>query len=411
MKIYGQILTRITSSFYYLDYRGLGIYFCMKTMNKHIIAFRENKILVENPGNNEKDPLLLISFLGQLGVALSPRVKGIITPETEKEILDALTPWAVETYGLGVRWLTVYDNPEHLIAKTPEELLVDQISLYLEPELIESIKERDGEENFWVTNNFEITRVLEPISYDGFMEISKNLMGSKTPLGPERLEVLEWFLDNPEYIKIPENIPVKETLCRVLDTGEYSVNSPTDILRYLSWVDSGDPRYPEKFKPTSIPNRSRKIANRLLSDLTLRRNPWSLAGEMNRYRSAWVGMAKTCHPSEKRVLDLLGILFGKDKHWKSEYWGNQVRKAYDQKNYREVLNLYLQRPGELVRHFDSLYRRFLSEAPELSELMLKRALSDNRISGKMLISLSYYYDKRNLVRNWRSYLGKNGERV
>jgi len=206
----------------------------MEKMNKYIIAFRENKILIENPGENEKDPLLLISFLGQLGRALSPDCKGKISPDLEKEILDSLVPWSIEEFGLGKTWLAVYDNPERFLAKTDLDLFVDQICLYMDPGIIDEIKDRDGRDDFWIKNNFEITKVLSPIDKEEFSKISYNLLSSKVPLGPEKMAVLEWFLQNKQYLKVPETIPSKESLCVLLDYVDYPVNSSTDILRYIA---------------------------------------------------------------------------------------------------------------------------------------------------------------------------------
>ena len=379
-------------------------------MNKYIIAFREGKILVDNPGKNEKDPLLLISFLGQLGRALSPDVKGLIRPETEREILDSLVPWATEEFGLGKKWLTVYDNPETVLAKTDFELRVDQICLYMEPGLIEEIKARDGEENFWTINHFEITKVLEPIGIGGFSKISRDLLASKVPLGPEKMEVLTWFLENKKYLSIPEEIPVKETLCMLLDYVDYPVNSSTDILRYIAYYTDNDIKEPGKLGHLKMSGALRRRACKILDDLVSRRKPEILAAEMNRYRSSWLAFTKAAHPSNPETRKVFDLIFGEDKSWKANSWGNKVRKAYDENNWGEVLSLYSQRPGEFVRHFDSLLRRFIDiKGDELQNLM--KTLMASKISSKMLLNLSYYYDMREAIRKNRSFLNKKGIRI
>jgi hypothetical protein len=382
----------------------------MSEMNKHIIAFRERKILIENPGENQKDPIILISLLGQIGAALSPEVKGKITPEIEKEIVDALTPWAVKTFGLGKKWLSVYDDPQLLLAKTPEDLLVDQICLYMWPSVIEEIKERDGVSDFWTINGYRIKKVLEPIGKEEFSEMSKTLMESKVALGPERSEVLDWFLENPEYLRFPGEIPMKETLCRVLLYYPYPVSSPTDILRFALYLSGNDIKYPGKYWLLDLNGSKRKKILKYLDDLANRKRPEFLALDMWKYRKSWLTLSKLAHPSPAKypgIAKVLGMLFGKDKSWKSLGWGNQIRRAYDSNNPERVLELYLQRPGELVRHFDSLLRRF--EGGVRDQLM--EDLISLNIPTKLLLGLSYYYDMREYTRENRSFKDLKGRRI
>jgi hypothetical protein len=378
--------------------------------NEYIIAFKENKILVKNPGNNEKDPLLLISFLGQLGRALSPDVKGIITSEEEKEILDSITPWAVETFGLGKRWLTVYDNPELLLAKTPEELREDQISLYLSPEVIKEIKNRDGEDDFWTINNYKIIKVLEPIDKYSFGDISRNLLSSTIPLGPEKMESLSWFLENPEYLIVPGSIPVKENLCRVLDyMPDYKVSS-TDILRYFCYLNGYPVSNPGEIRleDVKINHKGRTKVNYILTLLANSGWPESLAVEMNKYRESWIVLLKTCHPKDEKVIRLFKVLYGKDTSWKKLGWGNKVRRAYDEHDWKFLVKLYQERPGEFMRHYDSLLRRFAEDKEILGKIMNLGVFSG--VPGKTLISLSYYYDSRDRIKSKRSYRDKKGVR-
>lgn len=379
-------------------------------MNKHIIAFRERKILIENPGENEKDPLILISLLGQIGAALSPEVKGKITPETEKEIVDALTPWAVKTFGLGKKWLAVYDDPQLLLAKTPEELFIDQICLYMCPSVIEDIKKRDGVSDFWTINGYKIKKVLEPVGKEEFSNISKTIMESKVALGPERTEILSWFLSNPEYLRFPEEIPVKETLCQVLLHHSYPINSSTDILRFALYLYGDDIKYPGRIWHLDLTGADKKKILNRLEDLATRKKPLFLALDMNRYRKSWVVLTKVTHPSPSKypkTIETLRLLFGKDKSWKSNGWGNQVRKAYDSADPSKVLELYVQRPGELVRHFDSLLRRFEGEVRD----KLMDSLVSLDISTKLLLGLSYYYDMREHTRKSRSFKDLKGRRI
>jgi hypothetical protein len=379
-------------------------------MNKHIIAFRERKILVENPGENQKDPIILISLLGQLGAALSPEVKGKITPETEKEIVDSLTPWAVKTFGLGKKWLAVYDDPQLLIAKTPEELLADQVSLYMCPSVIDEIKERDGVSDFWTINGYKIKKVLEPIGKEEFSGMSKALMESKVALGPEKSEILDWFLGNPEYLRFPEEIPMKETLCKVLLYHPFPVSSPTDVLRFALFLSGSDIKHPGEFLYLDLNGSDRRKVLKRLEDLATRKKPEFLALDMWKYRRSWLILSKVTHPSPTKypgVAKALGILFGKDKSWKSLGWGNQVRKAYNSEDLGKVLDLYLQRPGELVRHFDSLLRRF--EGGVRDRLM--DSLISLDIPTKLLLGLSYYYDMREYTRENRSFKDLKGRRI
>ena len=380
-------------------------------INKHIIAFREGKLLIEKPGENEKDPLLLISFLGQLGKALSPDCKGKISQELEKEILDSLVSWAVPNFGLGKTWLTVYDDPQTVLSKTDFELKCDQFLLYLAPDMIEEIKSRDGKDNFWSVNHFKISEVLEPIGTEDFSKISYDLLSSKVPLGPEKETVLRWFLENREYLKVPEEVPSKETLCMLLDYIDYPITSSTDILRYVAYwsnLDYKDPKILGHLKISS--SLRRKRACKILEDLVSRKKPEILAAEMNRFRSSWLAFTKAVHPNSPEIREVFNLIFGKNKSWKKLSWGNQIRKAYDSNDWNKVISLYSQRPGEFVRHFDSLLRRFVEIKGDYMMNLLE-TLASSKISSRMLLNLSYYYDKRDLVQKNRTYLNKKGVRI
>lgn len=222
------------------------------------------------------------------------------------------------------------------------------------------------------------------------------------------MAILEWFLQDKQYLKIPETIPSKESLCVLLDYIDYPVNSSTDILRYIAYYSPGcNIKFPGKLGHLRMSGSLRKRSIKILKDLVSRVKIEYLLQEMNRYRASWLAFTKAAHPN---IPELFDAFFGKDKSWKKSGWGYRIRKSYDENNWDDLIRLYSQRPGEFIRHFDSLFRRFINVKGNYLQELLSN-LVELRISTKMLINLSYYYDIRESIKDNRSFINKQGERI
>ena len=374
-------------------------------MNKDIIAFKYGKLVIENPSSNGRVPILLINFLGSLGRALSPLFIGKISPEEERRILDNLIPWATETYGLDKKWKTVYDSPEVVLRKSDLELRIDQCFLYIEPKVLEVIKKRDGEDNFWTEHNYEITDILLPISDSELSSISEDLISLQRPLSLEQREILKWFTENREYLKLPEVIGMKETLCFLLKNGiDCKLDTANDVLRYMAYCSGYDPEdiYDQGFV---LKKSEKRQCRRILRDLVSRKGLIGVASDMYPKRNDWAKATKVLRPRGP-LREVFSLVFGKDKSWRTLVLGRQVRDAYDREDPDKVIELFSKRPGEFLRHFDSLIRRFSERSEELISILI-----NSGISIRLLLGLSRYYDRRSITSKNRGYLRKDGSRI
>lgn len=388
-----------------------------KKLNAEIIAFEKGKILVKDPKKEFKDELmserslLLISFseeLKRFGYFLSSEVLKSITEEEIKKSYQSLIPYLIEKYHDGEDFKPVYPNfPEQVISKTDAELWSDQNKLYNGEEI---------EVDNWYSESEmrEIVEgrktILEPINEEDFDKIPQQIMKSNNSLTIQSKAELLWFLDN-KNVEIPERIPFKETLCLVLSTGREIKNLEiNDVLRFAFYVMGTDPSLPKVNKRVvdrknlKLKRSDRRLLCKMIDEVAERKGLSNSIVDAKLLYSHWNLLSEKLHPGEysknyKNCLDFFTTLKDNKKKKLYKTWYSQVQKMYDEKkDLKDITEKISERPGELVRRFDSLIRKAIKSNKE-GEVM-DVFIETEGMKNKTLLELSDYYDKRDKLKRY-----------
>lgn len=399
-------------------------------LSKGIIAFRRGKVLVSSRENidprnlNEKRNLALISLLGELGELdyyISPEVLCRLTIDDMEEIHKNVLPYINEVIlHNGESFKPLYPGfPEQVIEKTDAELLIDQDRVYS--------GDLDGfiKDNPWRTNyqtefiSVNPDRELKMMTEEEFLDIPNQIMSSGNSLTSTTREELVWFLSEYKDIKIPERIPFKETLCLVASVRqEVELKEVNDVLRYGIYLMGGSPDLPNV--PKQIPESSwssKKVDNpewRNLKSLPRKRRREicdrlekiiESKGIENCVRDAksnyghWILLSERVHPGEfqlnySETTRFFHYLKSHDLSKQYRTFNSQVQNMYDSgKDILDIAKFVSNRPGELVRRFDSLYRKACETGKE--DKLLDIFFDTKGMKNKTLLELLGYYDRRN----------------
>lgn len=392
-----------------------------KKLNEDVIAFNRGRVLIANPKEKLDDTdlfsermLLLLSFTDQLkifGFTLSSEVLKSITTEEVKRVYKNLIPYLVEKYHSGEEFKPVYPYfPDQVISKSHAELWSDQNKLYNGEEIdVDNwYEEIDAEEKEVKYKELKLMTVEE------FDKIPVQIMSSNNSLSLQSKAELLWFLDN-RSVNIPERIPFKETLCLVLSTGKQIDNLEiNDVLRYSFYIMGTDPSLPNVPKKRilglkvidnpewrnlkSLSRSKRREICGLIEEVIKKKGWKNIITDTKHFYGHWLLLSERLHPGDfSKYYPYCWNFFStiKDSKLIKNYrtWQSNVQKMYDEKKpLVSIAKKISERPGELVRRFDSLIRRAIKDNDE-SEIM-DVFIETEGMKNKTLLELSDYYDKR-----------------
>ena len=385
-----------------------------KKLNAEIIAFEKGKILIKDPKAEIKDEitsersLLLISFseeLKRFGFVLSSSVLKSITTEEIKKSYQSLIPYMIEKYHEGEDFKPVYPHfPEQVISKTEAELWSDQNKLYDGKEIVVDNWYSDKEKKEIVSGR---KTILEPINEEDFNKIPQQIMKSNNSLTIRVKAELLWFLEN-KNVDIPERIPFKETLCLVLSTGRKIKNLEiNDVLRFAFYVMGTDPSLPkteEKRDKLKLKRSDRRMLCEMIDEVVNRKGLANSIVDAKLFYSHWNLLSERLHPGEyskyfKHCLEFFTTLKDNKERKKYKTWQSQVQKMYDEKkDLKDITEKISERPGELVRRFDSLVRRAIKNNEEGD--VMDVFIDTKGMKNKTLLELSDYYDRRDKLKRY-----------
>lgn len=364
--------------------------------------------------NTNPTPIKLICLLAQSGFILSDQFQGIITQESERILLKTLGQYLKETRGLGRRWETVWLTPNNLPESTELQGLI-QAGLYANPELLKEIREyQKNIPEFWEVNGWNPDTILE-LGYDSdISNILENLLSSPLPLSSEDIEIVSWVMENRrDLVKIPPQIPVKETLSITLGYGygKECISGVTDILRVASYL-SGSSSILTKETKLKLSRENRRLVLELLEEYIEKKGLNFCAQDAKKYKELWKILSRVCHPTLNKYPKSYKF-FGEiqsNSEMMRKGWNSNLQREYNEKNYKEVLRLLSQRPSEFIRRYDSLFRKAYEEndANRIEEIQ-SSFIRIQGVPGKVLFELYRYYDKRG-EEIQRSFLDKKGIR-
>lgn len=384
----------------------------MNTMNIYIATFVKEKAIYidENQVNNKNYPLpfRLAGLLEKCGYYLGSDLEGWISPEYEKKILNGLEEYLVETHGIDKNWKTVYQNPEDL----PDEVTqkIHQSLIYANPDNINEINKNPG-----ITNNYYSLSPLKKGEKADIIKTISELLCNPIPLGNLDNVILSWGIEELDLVW-PEKITCKEILCMALSKGKglSCISSVNDILRTATFLSPYKDTTLSKHYSIKLNGAERRLIIKLLEDYLTEKTMKYRIQEAKKYKEKWSILSRILHvkPSNKLVWNFFNHIyngnFGKG-------WGSKIQEEYDKAGKTgslvEVIKLFSQRPGEFIRHYDSLLRRSWENKDSDGMNNLQDVLlSIQNIRPKILFDLYKYYEGRNQEIP-RSYKNKVGVRI
>lgn len=385
-------------------------------MNEITILFtKQNKLWIRDCkiDNSNPIPVKLICLLAQGGFILSEKFQGLISKDCEDRLINTLEPYLKETRGLGRRWKTVWITNSGLPEQETQNLI--QAGLYSNPELLKEIRDSQKDApDFWEVNGWNPETILEPGFDSDISDIFENLLSSPLPLNKEDLDIVGWVIENRvDLVRIPSKIPIKETLSIVLSYGygEDCISGVTDILRVASYLSENSSILDKKTR-IKLSRGDRKFVLGLLERYIGKKGLRYCVQDAKKYKELWKILCRVCHPIPDKYPNSYAF-FGEiqsNSEIMRRGWNSKLQKAYDDKDYKEVLKLLSQRPSEFLRRYDSLFRKALQEN-DFSRIddLQSAFIGIQGVPGKVLFELYRYYDKRG-EEIQRSFLDKHGIR-
>lgn len=372
-------------------------------MNKDLIAFKKGYIVDVDITKQAKTISRLVmtlnAELNALGYTLSKDLLFSMSDNQAKRIYKNIIPFIKEVLGVGNHQPLFRNFPKSVIEASEMELRFVQIMHYLDPTFspeVETVREVTLEEVDY--------KILEHCSDVKFKSIFTNLVGGNQSLSPFDLSCVEWFVENPQYMVMPSEIPFKETLCKLASMGipNLPIKTPTDVLRIATHMSGGDislPHIPKssyqrekgvyKFKKFSRPER--KYILSLLESTSCD------VSEMKLKLNRWIRLGEILHPMQHvskfpKCACAFSALRNDAKECKTFYSTITplIKKGVDIKTLNEGLKVLSSRPGEFARRLDYLVRTHNTSIV----LEAFNKISD-KVSVKVLVELYNHFSNRN----------------
>lgn len=367
------------------------------------------KINVTGQNYNESYPYpaFLAKTLEIVGMSLDGSLKGWISPEYEKELIEKILPWAKKISGHNVNWKTVYVSVDDVTSRTDEELKQDQTNIYNNPGNIDTIN-NTGDTDIWNKNNIKPGMVVVTGSTtDEIKEQLTDILKKPVPLSETQKKMFGRIKElDPSLIVLPdEGITIKENLVILLSLGlgdEY-ITSINDILRLALYYSYGLTNINTAMFHGKLHSKEKRRILELIDNYK-RIN----IEDTKRYLRQWIFLARCLHCPKKysNAFNFFTQLYN-NKGWKTNTWSSKYHKAVLEGNFKEAVNLLSSRPGEFSRRFDFIIRSLWKKEDTEGMDYLMDKLLESDIPVKLLIQLYNHVCTRDVAVS-RSYTDTSG---
>ena len=391
-------------------------------LSKNIIQLRNGFVnLPDSKCDNKEMATSVASELMQFGYMLDEKAIENISKASKEDIslfLKEVIEYLKIMTGSSRNYVPFWKGfPEQVMDKGEMELWLYQIAHY------------DSNGDFVPTEftrerkvAFEHPKYTKLTSGDNdrFLNIFTKLISVNNSLTEDDLDIVEWFVEENQELRFPEQIPFKENLCTLAGLGlEVPVKTVTDVLRIAVYLSDGDislPKVPAKMIRESawttkrIENPAReefKFANFTRKErrfiLTLLERTNCDVSEAVLKSSRWIRLGERLHPGEyKNQFPKSFEFFNSLRNEKVRSWFSSVNKAFDS-SLEEGLKKLSERPGEFFRRLDYLIRSNSNQ----KDLVLKYMNQiGHKVSNKVLFEAYEHFEKRNVDNNNRSIMIK-----
>lgn len=405
-------------------------------INKNIIAFIKGGILVNSKISTcPKDfsildrPILgsIIKELQSIGYTLCPEVIWSISDDEIISIWEDIKPEIINLLGIS-DWSPLFPGfPDQVINLSEEEFLTEQLRVYFDSSYIDKLQEKYKVDKISSETSSSSLTPLKAITEKEFSSIFTRIVGVNDSITSQDKDILDWYLDNYSDLILPEKIPFKENLAIVLSKRQEAisvVSSINDILRVAVWKSGGDPSLPkipykmiresswttkrienperEKFKFSHFSRKERNYILGLIDKYVSTKGIYPCICDAKTYSGRWLRLGEILHPGEYKKYPNSMKFFDELRNNAGAYqtWWSKIHKEYKlSKNnggsLNKVIELISQRPGVLIRRFDSLLRRtWKNNVQGDIDLLLDKFLNAAGMNNKTLLEFYNYLDRR-----------------
>ena len=410
-------------------------------MNKNIIAFQKNFIVVPSIGIDNRNLAMMVQAeLMQFGYMLSQDALhqiGYADAADIKDFHNEVIQYLKEMTGGLRNYKPVYSGfPQQVMEMSEFELWFNQLIGYYTGGTFQADEWTKTKGTAFEQVKYKIIESGSKISFE---HIFTTLAKSGTSLTPNDLSVIEWFVKNYPTLEFPEIIPFKENLCtiigvlvkenRELSTVKLPKLTTTDVLRVVVYLSGGDISLPalppqkvktmsrgyrrmtsswgknperESFKFKKFSRRERKFILNLLEHSNLDTRDMKLKD------GRWIRLGEILHPGEfDKLFPRTFRAFQQIRNEKVVSWYGQVDKAF-RISFEDGLTKLSERPGEFLRRLDWLVRDAFSEEVRLIlDILSKIGINS---SNKVLFEVYDHFEHRADPKTGRSIFIKGARK-
>ena len=346
------------------------------------ISTQELKRLLKEPFSNSTDsrvhPVgsLLLTFLKNLstyGYMVDNVCIVILRLMSNEDIIalyNTMMYWCIEQKGYAVNPL--YPGFPQQVMETTESQRYLDACIYAFSNF--SITPEDPKlERPIMIEDVEL-KVIKLAIMEDLTSIFTNILSSKSSVSKYDYNVLYSFVHSFAKWKslIPDEIPMKEILCKFLaivwkEDPEEIINNlcdrlktVTDFLRFYVAINDGDVSLANPTIFRNFKNQERKKLTLILNDI-IRKNykdENAALSEMYNHRNLWITFVNGIHPDNYKVAEFANSTLNKlkDKSVKPVKFGHRLNIAIENYDVDEICNLMKERPGEVARQLDNIFR-------------------------------------------------------
>lgn len=380
---------------------------------RQVIAFNRGKVFTEGKSNSAIDVervkklQTLIYEFGRFGYTFSKDVLEKITVEEMEEFYNQVLPILVKKFhdDFGTDFKPLWPGfPAQTRDIDGDVLLAIQEKIYEGTvDYDDPMFTYDGELEKEVVKDPVVLGIMTPEEFD---KIPETICSSGFALADQTEKELIWFLQNKPYCKLPQVIPFKETLVKVMDyRPDYVPGEFTDILRLALFKMTGTTEILKKSgeKVKSLSRKDRKLILGLIEKLARKKPVENWVEDALRHLGHWILVIKHLHISDysKRFPTALSFcdLVCSRNHGKTvaRTWASQLQSLYQNgTDVEEISEFISQRPGEMLRRLDSLLRRYVKDGKNVNSLLMKVFnIGRTKCKNKTLLEILDYYRRRN----------------
>lgn len=379
---------------------------------RQVIAFNRGKVFTEGKSNSAIDVervkklQTLIYEFGRFGYTFSKDVLEKITVEEMEEFYNQVLPILVKKFhdDFGTDFKPLWPGFPAQTKDIDGDVLAIQEKIYEGTvDYDDPMFTYDGELEKEVVKDPVVLGIMTPEEFD---KIPETICSSGFALADQTEKELIWFLQNKPDCKLPQTIPFKETLVKVMDyRPDYVPGEFTDILRLALFKMTGTTEILKKSgeKVKSLSRKDRKLILGLIEKLARKKPVENWVEDALRHLGHWILVIKHLHISDysKRYPVALSFcdLVCSRNHGKTvaRTWASQLQSLYQNgTDIEEISEFISQRPGEMLRRLDSLLRRYVKDGKNVNSLLMKVFnIGRTKCKNKTLLEILDYYRRRN----------------